>query len=839
MAEIRFPWQKKQVVKEEKSPTVAVQQITEEQKKQAAYALNICTVSVSQIVDYQDLYIMEQEYEAILNNLNLENMPKDEALLSILKEILNVITYFRIQDGDKKMIEAEYQHKMKNAIWSAVPNITGFMGDSPTAIAASLAMQVGVGYMNYRRQKAENQLAYKEEQWALQRTAIEQLNALRRELFDTAWRLAEHYQFPDEYRLTEQQIRQYNLSLLDPDPMKRYERLSYISDGFAAYPPFAYQMGHAAGEVFFLYQKKIDSITDAARKEEYSAIAHRFKDKALEHYTAFLAGTDCNLLRYDQLRAACALEKFDFLMLEDNRNASALRELLDCAIRNASNSFDVIELCALGYLRLRDANSAKRELSMLVNERYNTVMNAQLLSRLYIEEQSQDARSKHRILGERVGPEYLYPWVDNLNDAASSDMFLKTQKSILARRFSEVLQDIIDSYTVKYNRALSYSSDNSEPDISYSDSKEALEQRLSLAEETAESSPQYLDVLAGKMFGRLDVLNELCKQIEHFPNGDVQSFYDDIAATMGPIAKECLSSPIKQENLKLIIVDMQFSVVTQTAFTNLADRICDKLRSCKDLAAICQFETQLFHFCNQNGYQFPALTIGDQSDRKELAPPKRDFRNMMHNFEQYQRESEQRTDMLSKIKEYKPQILREDGSSKAKLWVCEDWGFDDYFKSKQGKRFQSLRDHALAVLDDQSFSNADLIFLDSGICKAYLAGDAIKDNLNPVNLALFTVPFVSTFMATYNGIITAFRLFCDTTVAPYGDVKREGMKIEIGEDNVIYKNLDPDALVDLCRQLDSIYKKYNLDPKTTVIPSEATLSLKLLERFSSWDNADA
>ena len=68
---------------------------TEEQKLRAAYALNMCMVSVSQIVDYNDEYILEQEYEAILNNLNLEQMPKDEALLNTLRELLDTITFFR------------------------------------------------------------------------------------------------------------------------------------------------------------------------------------------------------------------------------------------------------------------------------------------------------------------------------------------------------------------------------------------------------------------------------------------------------------------------------------------------------------------------------------------------------------------------------------------------------------------------------------------------------------------------------------------------------------------------------------------------------------------------
>ena len=69
-------------------------QVTEKQI-QAAYALNLCSVSVSQIIDYNDIYILEQEYENILNNLNLQNIPKDEALLDILKRLLETITFCR------------------------------------------------------------------------------------------------------------------------------------------------------------------------------------------------------------------------------------------------------------------------------------------------------------------------------------------------------------------------------------------------------------------------------------------------------------------------------------------------------------------------------------------------------------------------------------------------------------------------------------------------------------------------------------------------------------------------------------------------------------------------
>ena len=80
---------------------------TVEDKKKAAYALNLCTVSVSQIIDYNDINVLEQEYNTILNNLNLEQFPKDEALLDVLKQILDVTTIFRISDEDTKITGQE------------------------------------------------------------------------------------------------------------------------------------------------------------------------------------------------------------------------------------------------------------------------------------------------------------------------------------------------------------------------------------------------------------------------------------------------------------------------------------------------------------------------------------------------------------------------------------------------------------------------------------------------------------------------------------------------------------------------------------------------------------
>lgn len=414
-----------------------IEKVSLEDKKKAAYALNLCTVSVSQIIDYNDIRILESEYEAILNNLNLEKMPKDEALLSILKQLLDVITFFRIQEGEKKMLEKEYTRRIKDAIWSSIPNLSVVVaGGNPVTMAFSLAAQVGIGYMNYRKEKSKIEIANERTQWELQRSAIEQFNGLRRELFDTAWRLADEYDFPDEFRLTENQISQFNYILLDDDQLRKYERLDYIKDKFEAYPPFWYYLGNAANLV---YQ---DEFFDEKTRNCY-------KKLAVEHFDKFLKLTEGNILREDQLIASCALEKFD--LIEDPEEKIAL---LERASRESGNALDVLQICAISYLKIGESNKSCKLLRMLVNERYNETLNAQLLSKLYVYEISKgntEYEAYYETLKGRVyEPQYLFPQIEGTNSLGAEKNFLLAQKENLLKRYADVLSSYASKCEKEY-----------------------------------------------------------------------------------------------------------------------------------------------------------------------------------------------------------------------------------------------------------------------------------------------------------------------------------------------------------------------------------------------------
>ena len=416
---------------------------TEEEKLRAAYALNLCTVSVSQIVDYDDIRNMEMEYNAILNNLNLEMMPKDEALLRILKQLLDVITFFRMQEGDRKMMEKEYQQRMKDAVWSAIPNPSMIVaGGNPVGILVSLASQVGIGYMNYRKEKARIGREKEKEEWELQRSAMEQFNGLRRELFDTAWRLAEEYEFPDEYRITENQITQYNAILLDPDDLRRYERLRYIKERFKAYPPFWYHIGNAANAVY----------QNGGYAEE---IREKYKKRAIKHFDTFFEKTEKNLLREDQLVASCALEKFDLI---ENKEEQLM--LLKRAEEYAGNSLDVLQLCALSYLKIGKTKEASNLMRMLVNEGYNMSVNAQILSKIYIlgfreaeknenDKEKEKCRNRYDVLKSRIGEIGVFPFVEK---DKMDETFLEQQKKLLKERYARGLKLFVAKGENEYRR---------------------------------------------------------------------------------------------------------------------------------------------------------------------------------------------------------------------------------------------------------------------------------------------------------------------------------------------------------------------------------------------------
>lgn len=648
--------------KSNNEPKKTEEEIKKEHLK-AAYALNLCTVSVSQIIDYNDINFLEREYDAILNNLNLEKMPKDEALLRILKQLLDVITFFRIQEGERKMMEKEYNQKIKNAIWSAVPNPAVLVtGGSPIAVAASLISQVGIGYMNYRKEKAHMNLEKERKEWELQRSAMEQFNGLRRELFDTAWRLADEYNFPDEYRITERQITQYNNILLDPDDLRRYERLEYIQDKFDAYPPFQYNIGNAANSV---YRSEDDSIPEEIRNE--------YKSKAIRHFKKFFEITDDNLLREDQLVASCALEMFG---LTEDRSEKI--KLLQKAEEASGNALDVLQLCAFSYFEIGEFDKATNLFKMLVNERFNEKLNAQWLSKIYVAKIIDGKKgylNNYKMLKERTENygDCLYPIPSSYfsDEQALSDKFVENQKRYLKKTYADIVERYVFNCQVKYNSICKQSGNiTSEMAMLIKNMAEAIESLLQDVDE------------------KTNFLTELKKKIE-----DKDTPF-----------KRMLENGEERVNGTYVV---QFDDFFKEPFETLPKLISDKISNMNSMSLISKCES----------------TLNDFSDKYNLALSD-DFKNENTNAEmnsideifgyEYSRNvrSSQKVDRFIEImnrKDFNEETLLKKKSEKDELIIRSEMNFAPFVNDhKQLKKSGINKDTIFAVL--RSDKNPLLIF---------------------------------------------------------------------------------------------------------------------------------
>ena len=693
---------------------------TEVEKRQAAYALNMCTVSISQIVDYNDAYIMEQEYEAILNNLNLKQMPKDEALLRILSEIMNTITFFRIQDIRKKQIEKKYEARVKNAIWSAVPSLNVVALGHPIAIAIALVAQIGTGYMNYRKEKANAILAKEDDKIELEITAIEQLNSLKRELFTTAWRLADEYDFEDEWRLTEKQIKQYNDILFDYDELRKYERLDSIKENFIAYPPFWYFIGNAA-----------NNIANSKDLELSSETRLKYKKIALAHFDKYEEVSEHNILRQDQLNAVCALEHVELLLESGEYDSQKVIKLISKAAKMSGNSLDVLQLCAITYLKVKANEEAARLLRILVNEDYNKIVNAQLLSAIYVHEKNY---SEYEILATRVAHQYLYPMpLPGEDESLLEAKFEQQQRVVLKGKYRKVLEGIIDSYSAELYKAISVFNIGDEyPENFYDNSKRAKKNRLLVAKRTFVDDTKreyYLERLSSvnlpieyvgifeRMFGILFSSSTfsdsvLQGEVIYKTNEAIFEYRDAI---------NFIQSEIKNQTFTLKdyerIQRVGIYCFVKDAVQLLYRQACIKIDNAQ-MSDVQAMEGDLMHICGKTGVAMPEISLGTGYNNNDFDNPKELFDVGLFGAKAVaaKKDLDYINDMVSFIKEK----MKDSNPNEEVLLIYKgDVEFERYFNDSMFEKYASLKANSLMIIKDKGKSKFDLIYTTEGIVYTY------------------------------------------------------------------------------------------------------------------------
>lgn len=259
-------------------------------------ALNMAIVSVNRILTTEDRIVLEWEYDNIINRLALGNIESDSEMKQLYKELLDFLTGKKLRQQDAEKIRASQQQREREAYYRnmniafanlrapvhdnlkatqkttannfgigahvGIDNVGGSLSYSRvvteaenlhlpvvsfvTKISVNTISSMGIGYYGYQAAREQVHREISEELWRLKREEIEACNNLQKRLLDSSWGLVRKYGLPNEYRLTQENVKEFLGILDEKDPSKRLGRLKFIERKFQVYPPYWFYRAYAA-----------------------------------------------------------------------------------------------------------------------------------------------------------------------------------------------------------------------------------------------------------------------------------------------------------------------------------------------------------------------------------------------------------------------------------------------------------------------------------------------------------------------------------------------------------------------------------------------------------------
>ena len=299
---------------------------------QVLQSLNLIAVSLTHIINYNDKVVLDQEYNTIINNLNLSNIP-DADIITLLQELMDLLISSKIQDHEREYLLSRFdknvQTELKNRVKSTIFDTTLVL--NPYAGILSAVLSTGSFYFNYRSQLDTYAKEKEEGKWAIEAKTMQGLNNFYKKLLKYSWDLMRRYDLPDEWRLNEKQLTDYTDILKEPDLARRYRKLERIEKSFEKFPPYWYYRGQAAQEI--------------GKNEE---ALHCFNQFQKIHQ---------GILRNDPYAASVAMCKT--MLKEEMADPAILKKDLELILANSDDSdWGNILFAALQYARMGDADAA-------------------------------------------------------------------------------------------------------------------------------------------------------------------------------------------------------------------------------------------------------------------------------------------------------------------------------------------------------------------------------------------------------------------------------------------------------------------------------------------------
>ena len=430
-------------------------------------------------------------------------------------------------------------------------------------------------------------------------------------------------------------------------------------------------------------------------------------------------------------------------MLDAKADKDKIIGLIKNAEKMAGESFDIMQLCAMAYIKVGCRAEAIEILRGLVNEQYNCTMNAQLLSTLYVEEYiytgNQGIKGDYKLLKSRVSEEYLFPFMEKTDmvsrEALEAD-FIKAQRQILRKKYKSILQQFIDKYEVLLNRIIPLPDDFGGvlPDVIYKDTPAAgvkRMQEIELLQKNAEKKVEYAEQISRisysyefiktlrQMFDSICIMECIYGEQKRLELANIMNVA--IKNKKDEIQKIDTLLKAHPEEMKIVEIYRNSQEITMGKlagefFGKIQDEIITSVESKTDMSDFALAEENLVKFCQQEGFKEPEYLYEHRADIKEneVVEP---YIFLPESLDKGTKEIETRVNrykkMMETIKRKKLYVVK--NHKEVDFYTEEDPKMERYFYNRALQKYTGIRTKTLAVLDDKSTHDMDLIFTTEGI----------------------------------------------------------------------------------------------------------------------------
>ena len=442
-----------------------------------------------------------------------------------------------------------------------------------------------------------------------------------------------------------------------------------------------------------------------------------------------------NLLREDQLASACALEYIDLLDLKIE--TGKINKLIRIAVENSGNKYDILELCSIAYLNIGNIKSAEVLLRQLVNEEYNTILNAQILSNIYVSDfiyknNPEIAKSDYELLQTRVMPEYLFPFpkTDVFEIEKLNNDFFEKQRKTLIEKYHLVLNEYIKKYTIKYNKSFPIPNNSKEHSDSYFlDGESERAKRIEDLDAVLNSHRRkydYCERLKDDMFvyNIFQVLNEMYNEVIKLSIIEDIEFLEIILTSGIVKSKETLNKILdavsnnKNEVINLeLLSELSFRDIIYDFFKELNNQMIEGIKKIHNMNEVAKIESELGRFCETQGISSPEKLyrknhkIYFKPFSEKIFSPK----ILGIDYAEIEKENQIKRKCKEIVEQYKEKIILLD---KASVLIESTDDFELYFRKISNDELKDWKKSTFAIVDAKGALDVDLLLSTKGIVVA-------------------------------------------------------------------------------------------------------------------------